>query len=345
MVGRRAGDPAHDVVGRAPAEQLVEPLALEAPPVGAQREHRRRVRDDGRRPVDGVDLRHQRRVDEPGLVVEILVVELGVLRVQVLADRVVLAHEQRVEQREADPEVARDAGQVDVLLELDRRQARLVDLQLAVGVRAERVGEGRVAPVDLRAVPPVAVVGEEDRGPVRVGGRIGARALDLHRMVRPRVVVRDLDLPRVLRLALAVAEPVVHLELDPRAGQQVERRRRLELVARQELAADQARVRVEDRLGRLGFRVPERDVAAEPAALRPHQRIVEVVVRAVDRARVELALVRRRRRAVGLAAAGVVEVLLAQPVAQADQRQQADGHRQAVPPDPLVDLLGEAVEE
>ena len=202
-----------------------------------------------------------------------------------------------------------------------------------------------VAPVDLRAVPPVAVVGEEDRGAVRVGGRVGPRALDLHRVIGPRVVVCDLDLPRILLLALAVAEPVVHLELDPRSGEQVERRRRLELVACQELAADQARVRVEDLFGCLGFRVPERNVAAEPAALRPHQRIGEIVVRAVDRARVELALVRRRRRAVGLAAARVVEVLLAQPVTQADQRQQADGHRQAVPPDPLVDLLGEAVEE
>ena len=53
--------------------QLVEPLALEPPPVRAQRRHRRRVGDDRRRPVDGVDLRHQRRDDEPRLVVELVV--------------------------------------------------------------------------------------------------------------------------------------------------------------------------------------------------------------------------------------------------------------------------------
>src|SRR5881227_2829228 len=59
-----------------------------------------------------------RRDHEPRLVVEILVVELGIARVQVLADGVVLAHEERVEQRQADPEVLRDTGRVDVRLDL-----------------------------------------------------------------------------------------------------------------------------------------------------------------------------------------------------------------------------------
>ena len=152
-------------------------------------------------------------------------------------------------------------------------------------VRPECVGELRVSSVDLRAVPPVRVVGDVGRGQIRVGGRVALRPLDLHRMLGPRIVVLELDLPRLLRLALAVAEPVVHLELDPGSGDQVERRRRLELVARQELTADQARVRIENRLRRFAFGVAERDVPAEAAALAAHQRVAEVVERAVDRAR------------------------------------------------------------
>ena len=135
VVGRRAGDAADHLVRRAPAEQLVEPLALEAPPVRAQREHRRRVGDDRRRPVDRVDLRHQRRDDEPRLVVELVVGELRIARVQVVADRVVLAHEERVQQREPDPEVAGDAGEVDVRLELLRRAGRA---RRAAACRARR---------------------------------------------------------------------------------------------------------------------------------------------------------------------------------------------------------------
>ena len=52
--------------------------------------------------------------DQPRLVVELLVGQLRVLRGEPVADRVVLAHEQRVQQREADPEVAGHALQVDV---------------------------------------------------------------------------------------------------------------------------------------------------------------------------------------------------------------------------------------
>ena len=63
--------------------------------------------------------------------------------VQAVADRVVLAHEERVQEREPDPEVAGDAGEVDVRLDVLRGQAALVELQLAVLARAQRVGEAR----------------------------------------------------------------------------------------------------------------------------------------------------------------------------------------------------------
>ena len=72
-------------------------------------------------------------------------------------------------------------------------------------------------------------------------------------------------------------EPVVHHELNPGRGQQIEDRRRLELVARHQLAADDARVRVS-----AGWPCPgtllERNVAAEPPAAAAHRRVLQVVV-------------------------------------------------------------------
>ena len=53
----------------------------------------------------------------------------------------------------------------------------------------------------------------------------------------------------------------------------------------QQLAADRARVRLEQILSRASGTLLERDVAAEAAAEAAHQRVVEVVVRAVERAR------------------------------------------------------------
>src|SRR6185503_2465490 len=101
------------------------------------------------------------RIDQAPFVVELLVVELRVLRVELVANRVVLAHEERVQEREADPEVSGDASQVDVLLELLRRQSLLVDQELPVLAGAKRLRERRIAPVDLRGGPPVRVVGDE----------------------------------------------------------------------------------------------------------------------------------------------------------------------------------------
>ncbi len=302
--------------------------------------------DDRRRPVDGVDLRHQRRDHQPRLVVQVVVVKLRMAGVQVLAHGVVLPHEERMEEREADPEVAGDTREVDVLLEFDRREpAVVVDPQLAVLPGTESLRERDVTTVDLGAVPPVRIVGDEGGGPGRIGARVAPRALDLHRVVGPRVVVVHLDQPWVLGLVLAMAEPVVDLELDPRAGQEVERRRRLELLPREQLAADRPRVRIEERVRRLRVRVLQRDIPSEAAAEAAHQRIVQVVVRAVQRAGGLVALMRRHVRPVERPAPGVVEVLLPQPVAQPDQHGNRQGQRQLGPADPPIDLFGDAVQE
>jgi hypothetical protein len=117
-----------------------------------------------------------------------------------------------------------------------------------------------------------------------------------------------------------VHEPVVHHELNPRRGHQIENRRRDELVTGHQLAADDTRIR-HQQVGRIGKRVLERDVAAEAATRRAHLGIGEVVVRAVDGARLanggiqvrgDLLLLERRFFC-------VVQVLFAQLVADVDQ--------------------------
>ena len=323
LLGERVGNAAElllrprnaveDLKARATAEGLVEAFAEEAEPVCAQCAHRRRVGDDRRRPVDRMDLGHERGVDQARLLVKGLVVELRVLGVQPLADRVVLEHEERVQQCEADPEVAGDAAKVDVRLHILGQQPFGRDPQQTVFPGADRAREGWVAAVDLRAVPPVRVGGDECRGTGRIGARILARPLDLHRVLRPWIVRREVDAPRVLGLVLAVAEPVMHLELDPGAGEQVEGRRRDELLACQELEADPPRVGLEQTVVRIGKGMLGRDVATEAAAEPSHQRILEVVVRAVDRAGgqvVGVPLVAGGRH-VQRPAAGVVQVLRA----------------------------------
>ena len=161
-------------------------------------------------------------------------------------------------------------------------------------------------------------------------------------MLGPWVVLLERDLPGVGQLGI-VAQPVVDLELDPGPGQQVERRRGLEPLAREQPPADQARVRVEQALRLLGVDVFQRHVPPEPAPERAHERIVEVVVGAVDHPRTEVAAdvgVLEGRR-VERPAPGVVEVLLPEPVAKADQNRDGGDRRQPGPAERPVDLLGE----
>src|SRR3954452_5231629 len=130
-------------------------------------------------------------------------------------------------------------------LDLGRDQPAVVDAKLAVLAAADRGSEGRVATVDLGCGPPVRVVVDVGWRPTGIGARVAAPPTDLHRVLGPRVTRVERNEPRVLALVLPVAEPVVHLELDPRACEQVQRRRRNELVPGEELAADLPRVWLE----------------------------------------------------------------------------------------------------
>ena len=310
-------------------EELRELLAVfagQAGPVDVHRQLDDRVRQDRRRPLDRVDLRHQRRVDQLGLAKQLLVVPVLVIVREQIADVVVLQREERVEHRQADPPVVAEAGEVHAGVGVDRQQAGWLDPELAGAVRAQLGGHVVAAAVDLRRVPPVAVrdwcrpaAASSPRAPGR--GRSAARGCLARPSRRPRR--RDVD---ALGRRAIVHEPVVHHELDPRGGQQVQDRRRLELVARHQLAADVPRVG-DQQVRRVRERVLERDVAAEAAAGRAHLRDMQVVERAVGRPCLAERRIEIRRNGLLLERRllGVVQVLLAQFVADLDEPQ----HREA----------------
>ena len=145
----------------------------------------------------------------------------------------------------------------------------LVDAQLAVLVGAQRGGERRLRAVDLRAVPPVAVdgdVGRRRRGVVvaRSGRAACAGSASAARARRRR--------PRAARSTGSSGSfwPWLNQSCTSNwsqaRGEHVQRRRRLEALAGEQLAADLARARVEERRQRLRERVPHRYVAAEARA-------------------------------------------------------------------------------
>ena len=135
------------------------------------------VRQDGRRPVERMDLRHQGDVDKSRFLEELLVVPVGVLGFQRVANRVVLVGEQRVHHGEAEPPVAVDSREVDALLfgiGVEQQQAVVQQGELAVLVGADLLLNAQLAAVDLRAVPPMGL-GVEIAGRVNVVGVVARR--------------------------------------------------------------------------------------------------------------------------------------------------------------------------
>ena len=123
-----------------------------------------RMRHDGARPLEGVDLGHHRRVDQPSLREELGVGPVRMLRREQIADVVVLIGEERVEHRQTDPPVVGEPAEVQAGVGIDRKQAGGLHAQLAADARAQLRRGGRVAPVNLRRVPPVAVEIRVGRG-------------------------------------------------------------------------------------------------------------------------------------------------------------------------------------
>jgi hypothetical protein len=279
-----------------------------------------------------VDLRHQRRADEPRLIEQPLIVPVRVLLHEHVADGVVLAREQAVQQAQPHPQVvaaARDLGAGRLVVE---EPTVILHLHLAARAGAEDLLLVLRAAVDVRAVPPMRVLVHVGRRPVGVGHR---RRIDrclghAHRPFEPGIVVGERQIVRVVRRPLRVHEPVVHLELDPRRRQHVENRGGLELVAREKRPADVARVRIEQVRG-IGSRFGERDVAAEPRAGGTHHGALQVVEAAIHGAGCFHLLGNGTLVLLELRFLGVVQVLLAQLVAHFDELLHRGGARKLVP--------------
>src|SRR5215207_6825512 len=180
----------HFVVAYA-SHQPLDCLPCQSPPVRVQAAPRGGMIQEGGRPLDGVDLRQQRRVYEPGAVEQLVVGPAGVLGAQPVADRVVLAGKERMHHCQPDPE-ARLVGWMLFAVGVDRYQAVGADLQLAVLPRPELALGLLIVAVDLRAVPPVGVnvdVGWRRPFLLRCAGGIFLRAEDAHRSFWPLIVV------------------------------------------------------------------------------------------------------------------------------------------------------------
>src|SRR5438105_5281153 len=82
MILLRTGNAADDLTVTDAPEQLIDLLACQSPPVGVHTNVQRGVIENGGRPVDGVDLCHKGRIDEPGTAEQVIVCTGGVLAAQ-----------------------------------------------------------------------------------------------------------------------------------------------------------------------------------------------------------------------------------------------------------------------
>ncbi len=197
-------------------------------------------------------------------------------------------HEQQVQQRQAHPPVAHEAGVLDAAWKSRGQRAVVVQPQLAVDAAAQPVLGLLVAAVDLGAVPPVRdLVDERDRHLV-LGGAASGPAGCGRRTSWPgrsgcagRVVLGQRHLDRLGQDVLAVGDPVVVLELDPDRRQHVQERapRLVSSLAREQLPAHLAGVRRHQARARLGADGGVGDVAREARAGGALHRVAEVVPR------------------------------------------------------------------
>ena len=193
-----------------------------------------------------------------------------------------------------DPPVSVHAGELlagRLVTWMERQKAVRLHSHLAVG--EERAGlrigahlqlaRGERA-IDLRRIPPVRLAVVIDSWPAFIARtpRVGRGLQDRHPPVGPVVSVRHREFVLHRRIVVAVAQPVVHHELQPCRHEQIEVRHGHEALALQQLFADQARVRIVKAGFFLAETVRDRHVAAEARAGHAHPGLAEVVVAAVD---------------------------------------------------------------
>ncbi len=252
---RVAEDPAELPVGDRDLLEGLLPLAAEQArdepvPVGEHAVVQRAVREDRGRPLDGVDLRHHRRVDQPGRLEQRLVTPVGMMGLERVADRVVLAHEQGVDGAQGHPPVAREASGLGARVGIDRQQALVGDRELSVDPAADLRLRAPIAAVKLRPVPPMRDLVDERRRAIAIGG-LPRRILGRRPHVEvvdavaraQRIVGGEGQGLRAGRVRRAVADPVVVHELDPHGGPEVQERHQLALAGgREEREAQLAHV-------------------------------------------------------------------------------------------------------
>ena len=241
-------------------------LAEQAPPVGVHGALGDRIGDHRRSPFHGVDLGHQRRVDQPRAVVQPLVALRRVLLLELAGDGVMFEGEQLVQHAQPHPPVLIEAGDRLAAEQLVRQRAVGVDLEFAVDKRTHLVIDFLAAAIQLRTVPPVGVV-------VTVGLRlagIGTAAawvrlgtLDRHAAAAQYVAWRQRELDRIGIGIWAVVEPVVNHKLNPGGGDKVQAGGRLEFISCHQLVTDFTRVGAEQGGG---FTLGHRRVDVTPEA-------------------------------------------------------------------------------
>ena len=251
MIGGRTRDAGEDLPVAEPAIGTGVMLAEQAPEVSAHGHAPFRRVHQRRRPFDGVDLGNEGGVHQPRLLEQPFAIGRGVVDAQPVHDRIVLAREQRVQDRQPDPPIAVHAGELEireVARRIDRQVALRIEVDLSIRTQltARRIGAHQALPrevgsVDLRAVPPMGLGVAIGCGLAlvrRAAPVVRQRAQDRHVGPRPVVARRQRQLVRRVRgVAAAMAQPVVHHELQPGGDEHVEMRHRHEVAAREQIAA------------------------------------------------------------------------------------------------------------
>ncbi len=166
-------------------------------------------------------------------------------------------------------------------------------------------------------------------------------AKDLHGMFRPGIIIAQRNLPGILHLALAMAEPVAHHKLNPGCRQHVDRCCGLELLTRQQFKAHRAWVGGKDCRLRFGIGVLDGYIAAKARTSHTHGRVLQIVMSAIRSPRRQIACLHRfnGRLVDSRLVCRIVQVLLSQDVAQPQQDGQTQRGRYFIPSDCMIKCL------
>ena len=149
---------------------------------------------------------------------------------------------------------------------------------------------------------------------------------------------------RLRGVAAAVAQPVVHHELQPRRNENAEMRHRHEAAAREQITTHPAWIGLVEIRRLFAKRVTDRHVAAEARAGHTHPRATEIIVTAVGGALVAgtVTALRLEQRWIAF---GIREVVLAHIDAMADQRRHGEQEGKLVPDAESIGQCGETSEQ